>query len=226
MNFKNKLFLITATLGIMAVGSATAFAGDAYIYINNNSNETLNIQTNWKSNGTCFHRYVSSCYIRPGAEGYLEVGANDSNHDACTEYSHLHIKIKSFIAQSYGDCKAGSADIANVEFSAGYSVSSTPPLPNLCGDKDRDYFHMCSASIGTSAPAELNRMSLHEQIQGGITSRLNNYNDTTTQPGRPVYGIITNGETGNAEAFALTITFTGGINSSPLGKLKTFFKNI
>ena len=59
MKINNKLFLITATLGLMAAGSVTALAGahTNYVYVQNNTASTASVRESWKNNDTPDHMY-------------------------------------------------------------------------------------------------------------------------------------------------------------------------
>ena len=58
MKINNKLFLITATLGLMAAGSATAFANHSnYVYVANQTSQTVTATESWQSGGRHMHFY-------------------------------------------------------------------------------------------------------------------------------------------------------------------------
>jgi|GEM_PF-942303 len=60
MKLNNKLFLLTATLGIMAAASTTAFASHRnYVYITNQTNSQINVTETWQSGGQHQHFYLS-----------------------------------------------------------------------------------------------------------------------------------------------------------------------
>jgi len=60
MKINNKLFLITATLGLMAAGSATAFANHAnYVYVTNETSSQITATESWQSGGAHMHFYKS-----------------------------------------------------------------------------------------------------------------------------------------------------------------------
>jgi len=61
MKINNKLFLITATLGLMAAGSATAFAGHSnYVYVENQTSQSVMATESWQSGGQHMHFYYGS----------------------------------------------------------------------------------------------------------------------------------------------------------------------
>jgi len=61
MKINNKLFLITATLGLMAAGSATAFASHSnYVYVTNNTTHSATVTESWQSGGHHMHFYNGS----------------------------------------------------------------------------------------------------------------------------------------------------------------------
>jgi len=61
MKINNKLFLITATLGIMAAGSVTAFANHSnYVYVQNQTTQSATATESWQSGGHHMHFYNGS----------------------------------------------------------------------------------------------------------------------------------------------------------------------
>jgi len=198
MKMNNKLFLITATLGLMAAGSATAFAGDSYIYFQNNSSQMIHVTSNWGdgNGGGKLHIISSTCLLAPGGTGHLTIRANAGCNETGTYSANVHVKYN-----------GNSADMIVAHVNAVYSGSGN-------GSFGLEASHMDKVYIGTSAPAALNKMGIYEIVQGANTSTGTTANAEIENNTGYVYGV------GNKY---VTVNIGGGSNS-PMGKISTMLQ--
>jgi len=198
MKMNNKLFLITATLGLMAAGSATAFAGDSYIYFQNNSSQMIHVTSNWgdgHANGD-IHIITSTCLLAPGETGHITIRADQAVSRNGLFSGKIHVKYN-----------GNSADMIVANVKADYSNSGLGKIGLVASHMDKVY-------IGTSAPAALNKMGIYEIVQGANTSTGTTANAEIENNTGYVYGV------GNKY---VTVNIGGGSNS-PMGKISTMLQ--
>jgi len=201
MKINSKLMLITATLGLMAAASATAFASnETYIHFTNNSPKQVTITSNWKDTPSEMGRHVSRLTLGQGQAGSFVIYATPSVTNANTtgEYGKLHVKFN-----------GNSADMVVVNFKAEYSNFSLL------------YFHEENAYIGNSAQSALQKMGLTEYITGANQSSGNTYNAFRypNQPDSSIYAVGFN---------QINVVISGATSStsSPMGKISSLFNSI
>jgi len=203
MKINSKLMLITATLGLMAAASSTAFASDTYIHFTNNSNQTITVKKDWIETSDKIHAIQSSCVLPPNGQGSIVVRANQSESvgGGTEHYAIMHVKYDGH-----------NEDMVIARFDCGYSGHGLKN-PGLA------YSHLTSVNIGTSAYSELHQMGLSETITGAYSAGGTAL--CTTNPNQPsykVYGIGWN-------YVDVTIQSYSGSTLSPLGKLSSTLKN-
>jgi len=134
MKINNKLFLITATLGLMAAGSATSFAHNHtnYIYVKNLSPKTINVTESWSGSHTDMYFLAMgtsnstnqnlSANINPGCSATFQQSANHHDGDE-TAIGHSGIGMLNiqnlgtveFEYHAYWD-GANTSDSPNIDF--------------------------------------------------------------------------------------------------------------
>jgi len=201
MKINSKLMLITATLGLMAAASSTAFASDTYIHFTNNSNQTITVKKDWIETSDKIHAIQSSCVLPPNGQGSIVVRANQSENteDNLSHYAIMHVKFD-----------GQNEDMVIARFDCGYNGGSV-------GGMGLAYSHLGAVYMGTSALPELEKMGIMETITGA-TSSGGNITKGIDAAGTDVYGI-------NWKYVNVVIQNYPGSTSSPLGKLSSTLKN-
>jgi len=201
MKMNNKLFLITATLGLMAAGSATAFAGSSYINFQNSSTQTIRVTSNWgdgHADGD-IHIISSTCTLAPGGTGHITIRANSVIADDDGRVSgNIHVKYN-----------GNSADMIVAQVTADYCYVQAESY-------DLNYSHLDKVYIGTSAPAALNNMGIAEIVEGANKESGSTYNATIANPCGHVYGVDNKN---------ITVNICTAINS-PMSKISTMLQKL
>jgi len=197
MKINNKLFLITATLGIMAAGSITSFSKGT-VYLVNNSPYSINCETNWAndSNKGEFDRVEGTSFtIAAGKTFSYEVRQNNSNNDTTNCSKGLHFKFKNPGNQPFDTNTA-----FGVTFHA-FRDASTGDL----------HVHIVSAQLESG----YNDLCFGFAITGA--------NGTTTQENVAMQPIVPAGDDIDN---TITITINQrNATSSPMGKLSSMLHN-
>jgi len=200
MKINSKLMLITATLGLMAAASVTAFGDDSYVYFTNNSTQTIDVSSNWIGNAADgnIHRIVSSCTLNPGGgNGKLDIQAGSRiGGDGDKGFSgHFHVKFNGH-----------NEDMLIVQVDCHYSNGG-----------GLTYSHLQHAYIGTSAPEELNAMGITETLYGAVQPSGTTQNCGTETPGQLLYGV-------NNKYVSIVINNANSSTTSPMMKISNIFK--
>jgi len=138
MKINNKLFLITATLGLMAAGSATAFANHSnYVYVTNNTTHQITATESWKSGGRHQHFYNGSnghscspltMNIQPGGTTTFREDENSGwDHYSGGRFSNYGVGLFTF--QQSGITLNDTVDF---QYHVYYNAAKTSPCPTHC----------------------------------------------------------------------------------------------
>jgi len=94
MKINSKLMLITATLGLLAASSATAFASGSYVYIENNTNQTFHIKTSWATVLNDGDRMETSLTVPPNTVGSnYDIHTCVSDHHEETNFGYMNYQF-------------------------------------------------------------------------------------------------------------------------------------
>jgi len=129
MKMNNKLFLIAVTLGLMAAGSATAFAASHtnYVYVVNNTSQGITASESWISshdymyfsNGVGGSKSVEAVLVEPYTERVLTQSVDnhyDQGHTrTVTAYGEVsisnHAKVEFKYHAFWGDAHGGGSEL-------------------------------------------------------------------------------------------------------------------